>query len=240
MLRVDIISKAPPEIQQTILQHLSLLELCRCMRVSKSWNHASRNPTLWRHLEFIKRWPAPRSRPLPKGVLNDIISQRSQNLAQSLHFSGLFEFGISKSKLSSLLQGLPHLQMLSLHQIDPPMRGRYISRFLSDDHRFADFFQIICRDAPKGLRRLQLADFDWMDGCLHGAGAIPETINFATSLRELDLVDVEAPAIILHLMRSTQWPSLKKLHIVNTGRGTCQEVASLDLVCFLFQKGTVR
>ncbi|ROV98631.1 hypothetical protein VSDG_04241 [Cytospora chrysosperma] len=52
LLRKDFIVSLPSELQAMVLQYLSQAELCRCMRVTKLWNQACRNPVLWRDLEF--------------------------------------------------------------------------------------------------------------------------------------------------------------------------------------------
>ncbi|ROV92742.1 hypothetical protein VMCG_09031 [Cytospora schulzeri] len=99
LLRKDIIVSLPTELQTMVLRHLSQAELCRCMRVTKHWDHASRNPSLWKDLKFVKHWSAPKPRPLRPGVLNDIIINRASKLAKSLVIHGMEDFGIDDTKL---------------------------------------------------------------------------------------------------------------------------------------------
>lgn len=231
VLRVDIISRSPPEIQETILKQLTYRDLCRCMRVSKAWNYASRNAGLWRHLKFSKGLHTTRVRPFPKGVLNDIISRRSRNLAQSLWFSGIRDFDIDDTKLSSLLKGLPHLKSLILFDTAPLTTSRHRNKPTSlsgDDRRFSleNILQALCRDASNGLEFLLLGDFSCSGDRQGSIPVMSATVNFATSLRELKLFDLEHPGLVVHMMLSTQWPSLEKLNIYNSRK------LSVPLVCF--------
>lgn len=239
MLRVDIVRKSPPEIQEMILKHLSRRDLCRSMRVSKAWNRAALNASLWRHLEFIKLWSTNRIRPFPKGVLNDIISRRSRNLAQSLVISGLREFAIDETRLSSILKGLPHLQVLSLHDTAPNTLFQKHLVTNADAKQqclsFQSWFSMLCRDAAKDLKALHLEGFIAMGKqeireARHLMIRMPATINFAASLRELTLAALHDPDLVLCMMtRSTQWPRLEKLHISN-----CRHSGIIDLVCTPF------
>lgn len=186
------------------------------MRVSKTWNCASRNKSLWRHLEFVKRWPTSRIRPFSKGVLNDIISRRSGNQAQSLIISGLKDFAIDVTKLSSLLKGLPRLQSLSLHEVARSALGELKPTTLSleDQPSFLlNLFEFLCRDAPTGLKTLHLeyfphpGSFGTFERNTDGNG------NLAASLRELKLNDLRCPGPLLHMMEGMQWPNLEKLYV---------------------------
>lgn len=204
-----------------ILKELSYRDLCRSMRVSKAWNRATLNASLWRQLEFIKLWPGNhRIRPFPNGVLNDIICRRSRNLAQSLVIEGLREFAINATRLSSILKGLPNLQVLSLYQ-----NALFQTNILNgvdakqQSLSFQDWFSMLCRDAAKGLQALHLENFNLMGNRTMRIARnvmvdIPATVNFATSLRELTLVDLHDPDLVLcMLMGSAQLPKLEKLHI---------------------------
>lgn len=209
VIRVDIISKTPPEVQEAILQYLCPRDLCRCMRVSKAWKHATYTASLWRHLEFIKRGPSTRVRPLAKGVLTDIVSRRSRNLAQSLVISGWDNFSISADTLGRLLKALPQLKNLSLCDVAPHMVNSAIPRPVS----FAKYSDVICRDAPASLKslRIERVPFGARDDCKLGR-LMPSTVNFASSLRVLELVNLGFAETFLS---SVQWSSLETLRIAN-------------------------
>lgn len=221
MFKVDIIRNSPPEIQEKVLKLLSFKDLCRCMRVSRAWNYASRNAGLWRHLEFVKLWPTSRVRPFRKDVLNDIISRRSKNLAHSLTISGLRDFAIDETRLCSILRGLPHLECLTIHEVAPHMFGgrRQVADFAEETLDFRRVLHMLCRDAPKCLRTLHM---DYFEGSKNVPPSIdlPSTVSFAASLQELRLGNMRHIGLgyVIRTMRSTQWPNLEKLHLGSADR----------------------
>lgn len=220
VIRVDIISKSPPEIQGAILKYLSYRDLCRCMRVSKAWEYATFNASLWRHLEFIKLGPSPQIRPFPKGTLNDIISRRSRNLAQSLVISGLLNFAIGTGTLSSILKGLPHLQSLSLRDLAPHTAKPRISQAHESSYSFPSVVSVVCRDAHTSLKCLHIEKMYGRVPHINSyRNVMPSAINFASSLRELKLVNFEFPSALLSGAPSLHWPNLETLCIINARGG---------------------
>lgn len=221
VIRVDMITKSPPEIQEAILKYLSYRDLCRCMRVSKAWKYATLNASLWRHLEFIKLGASFRLRPFPKGTLNDIISRRSRNLAQSLVISGFMNFAIDAGTLSSVLKGLPHLQSLSLRDVPPHMAKTLVPQTHQKPYSFQSVASVVCRDAPTNLKYLHIEKVCCRAQSINLPHMVmPSAINFASSLKELKLINFEFPSeFLLNGAPSLHWPNLETLCIIKAHRG---------------------
>lgn len=226
MLRSDPIRRLPVEVQQMILQYLPFSDLCRALAVSKTWNRACRNASLWTHLEFVKYWTSTKRglqsrRPFRPGVLNDIISKRSQNLAKSLTINGTYDFGIKDTLLRSILRALPRLESLSLSGAER-VRSPFDYHSLFVDRASASFdrfMNVICEEAPAGLEVLRL-DFLVFEQHPPGEDAWPRKIGrFSESLVELTLTDLVDSGgfplryVIHSTLSSTSWPKLEKLTI---------------------------
>lgn len=194
-----------------VLQQLSLHDLCGAMSVSKAWNHACRNKGLWRHLQFVRRWHSMQARKFPPGVLNDIVSKRSQNLATSLTVNGLRDFSLDHTKLRSILKALPKLQVLSLCGFDTRTSLWRPDLCRTKTFPFKTTFEVVLTEAPASLEVLRLGAFH------HGepdmSDLVLPTIRFAKNLRELSFVNLSVPVLAINVLQAVAWPKLEKLTI---------------------------
>lgn len=234
-----------------ILKYLPFSDLCRALAVSRTWNRACRNASLWTHLEFVKYWSSTKRglqsrRPFRPGVLNDIISKRSQSLAKSLTINGTYDFGIKDTLLRSILRALPRLESLSLSGAER-IRSPFDYHSLLVDRASASFdrfMNVICEEAPAGLKVLRL-DFLIFEQHPPGEDAWPRKIGrFSESLVELTLTDLVDGGgfpirhVIHSTLSSTSWPKLEKLTIDT--QESLHDFAELPVVSFFrcsqFQK----
>lgn len=209
LLRKDIIVSLPAELQALVLQHLSQAELCRCMRVTKSWNQVSRNPSLWKDLRLVKNWSALTPRPLRPGVLNDIILNRAAKLVKNLVIRGMRDFGIDDTKLRSILRALPQLRTLELRGSDPALFSR------TSVPSYKNVLDVLFQDAPSSLRTLHVEDFfEESGGRGYDDWSIPPG-PLVQNLQELTFINLSDPLYFLGPDGTTPtvWPKLEKLMV---------------------------
>lgn len=228
LLRKDIIVSLPSELQAMVLQYLSQAELCRCMRVTKLWNQACRNPVLWRDLKFVKNWSKPTPRLLRSGVLNDIISNRASKLAKSLAIHGMGDFGIDDTKLSSILRALPQLHSLSL-------KGDELgSLSTTSTPACKSVLYVLLRAAPPKLKTLRIGAFyeDSNDRENHG-WEFPLESSLLQTLRELTIFDLPFPMDLVGYRQGTPpvWLKLEKLMVSRKHRGMARP--AIDFLHFV-------
>lgn len=230
-----------------VLEYLPYAHLCRALRVSKVWNQACRNPSLWMHLKFVRYWRSQGQRPFRPGVLNDIISKRAQNLARSLTITGMKEFAIDAAKLRSVLLALPRLESLSLSGSDRiQWQWRWVvAESLKDPFLcFSDTFRAICECAPRSLKVLRLDNFiyappqqsPWLETST--IDRISESL-VEMSLTNLGHIIPGAPVydVVCATLESTVWPKLEKL-ILKSGslpnHDSCLNINIVSFACYVF------
>lgn len=221
LLRRDIVGSVPAELQTMILEKLGNADLCRSMRVSKTWKRACLDPGVWRHLEFIRSFGAPR-RTLRQGVLNNIVSRRARGKAKSLTVWGVGDLGIDLTTLKATLQVLSRLESLSLKGVsgvdDETMRW--------EEAPLGETWSVMAFvEAPPCLKKLQIAGFYPADASVHWP--LPSTFPMAQSLEELCLSQVTSFSVAPKLLCSTVWPKLRKLTMLSLSRAGPMQV---DLV----------
>lgn len=188
-----------------ILGHLSNTQLCRSMRVSKAWNHACRNKSLWKDLRFMKYWSASKPRPFRRGVLNDIISNRASNLATSLTISGMGDFGVDAIKLGLILKALPKLEFLSLKSSGSGADAKAPT--------LKEALHALLQNAPPSLTSLHFGPFVESVG---SGWTFPPAAQLAQTLRELVIFEPYVPVALLGpsgLIASEVWPRLEKFSV---------------------------
>lgn len=193
-----------------VLEHLSQAELCRCMSVTKSWNRASRNPTLWRDLKIVRYWSSLTPRPLRPGVLNEIISNRASKLAKSLAIHGMGDFGIDDTKLSSILRALPQLQTLSLKCTNS---GSFSRTSIPECKRV---LYVLLQAAPPNLKTLHVGDFYEYNLNPERCGwEFPPETPLVQTLQELTISDLPFPMDLVgyHQIVPPIWLKLEKLMV---------------------------
>lgn len=220
MLRADPMQRFPIEIQQMVLENLPYTDLCRALGVSKAWSAACRNPRLWMHLEFVRCWRSRKPRPFRPGVLNDIISNRSQNLARSLTIAGMQEFAMDATQLGSILRALPRLESLSLSgstRIQWP-KGRLTPEVMDRLLSFSDIFTAICEAAPRSLKAIHLDTLAFVAPQKPTWLGTSAFSRIAWSLEEMSLTNLcqknygIQPCNVARLtLESIVWPKLEKL-----------------------------
>lgn len=226
-----------------VLEYLSYADLCRALRVSKAWNEACRNPGLWMHLEFVKRWRANKQRPFRPGVLNDIISNRAQNLVKSLTITGMKEFAVDATKLRSILRALPRLESLSLYGSNriPWSKRKFPADTQNDEFlSFSNTFNAICEDAPRGLKVLRLDTFAYTDPQQPHRLSTSTIDHISESLVEMTLANIgQIPSqkIQRDILGSRVWPKLEKLTVKSDASWLYLSFPDICLVsfpCFIF------
>lgn len=205
-----------------VLKHLPVTDLNKAMRVSKAWYLASRAPSLWKDLRFVKRWPTTRDRSFRPGVLNDIITNRSQGMAKTLTITDTDSFGIDDVKLRAVLRGLPKLEGLSLTgRSKVVVTVRWALAEGPSEHTCLNFnkiFKAICEEAPPGLKVLRLSCFLYRCGSGILWSPTPALARISPSLEELSLSHIDGLTgrsnLVEKVVESMYWPRLKKLVIL--------------------------
>lgn len=213
-----------------VLGYLPYADLCRAMRVSKAWNFACRNNGLWAHLEFVKHWPSLRERPFRRGVLNDIISKRSQNLAKSLTITSLTDFGIDAAKLRAILKALPQLESLSLSVCSKESAAnKGSSSSLSPDN----VLTAISEGAPSTLKILHIRNLYKPDNLSFLDSPIA---RLAGSLEELSLEELDNWPWLMYILGSKVWPKLERLTIKGSDKSglSCVPINIVSILCSPF------
>lgn len=201
---MDILGSVPPELQTMILGKLANSDLCRSMRVSKTWKRACLDPSLWRHLKFV----GTSRRNLRKGVFNNIISKRAQRKVKSLALWGVSRLNIDLSTFKATLKVLNQLESLSL-------KGILAAEDESVDWQAAPpsdtWSRTLFEEAPPSLKILHIGGLRpvYVPELRSATSSIP----LAQSLEELCLSHVTTVSIGLALLLSTVWPKLRKLTI---------------------------
>lgn len=221
---MDILGSVPAELQTMILGYLSNADLCRSMRVSKTWKTACLDPKLWRHLIFVRA----SGRKLRNGVFNTVISRRAQGKVKSLTLWGMSKLGIDLPIFKATLNALNQLESLSLRGV-----GRVHD--WTKDSRSAPpvdtWSMTLFEEAPPCLKTLEIAAFRPI--YTPGPSFTPPAIPMAQSLEELSLIHMTNESAIMSLLYSTVWPKLRKLTISPFpigGIGGMGEPIRIDLV----------
>lgn len=211
LLRRDIIGSLPVELRNMILGNLSNADLCRSMRVSKSWKGVCLDPTLWKHLTIVKNWSAAKPRPLRKRAFNNIITKRAQANIKSLTLWGVHDFGISLETFKATLKVLDRLEFLSLKGTDGVDGTDLDFPGAPPCHEWS---KSVFEGAPPCLKTLRLGGFRTMD--LPPDWPLPSRIPMAQSLEELSLGQLTGRSVTPRMLLSTVWPKLTKLRMVRT------------------------
>ncbi|KAJ0120076.1 hypothetical protein J7T55_000929 [Diaporthe amygdali] len=211
LLRRDIIGSLPVELRNIILGNLSNADLCRSMRVSKSWKGVCLDPTLWKHLTIVKNWSAAKPRPLRKRAFNNIITKRAQANVKSLTLWGVYDFGISLETFKATLKVLDRLEFLSLKGTDGVDGTDLDFPGAPPCHEWS---KSVFEGAPPCLKTLRLGGFRTMD--LPPDWPLPSRIPMAQSLEELSLGHLTGRSVTPRMLLSTVWPKLTKLKMVRT------------------------
>lgn len=192
---MDIITSLPAELRCMILGKLHYPDLCRAMSVSKDWKGACLDPTLWRHLKFVKHWSGVSCRPFRKHVFNDIICKRAQGGAKSLTVWDINDFGIRLPVLKAALRVLDRLEFLSL-------KGLRIDEG-------CPWTKVLFEEAAPSLKTLHV-DFK-----IHSLGKwpLPSAIPMAQSLEEFSVSSMVYLDFLTEMLCSTVWPMLRKLRV---------------------------
>lgn len=204
LLRMDILGSVPAELQTMILANLGSADLCRSMRVSKTWKTASLDPSLWRHLTFYKT----SSRKLRKGVFNKIITKRAQCKVKSLNLWGVDKLHIDLPTFKATLKALKQLESLSL-------KGSLVNEdqdvCLQAAPHSNSWVRTVSEEAPTCLKTLHIGGF----GPLYAPNlwATPWAIPMAQSLEELYISHVTPFSVYPVLLLPPAWPKLRKLAI---------------------------
>ena len=204
-LRRDIIGSVPAELQTMILGNLVKPDLCRSMRVSKTWKRACLDPSLWRHLKLVRSFGAPR-RPLRKGVLNNIVSTRAQGKAKSLTLWGVDSLGIDLTNLKATLKVLNQLESLSLKGVSGIEDDRVDWQAVPLGETWST---MVFMEAPPCLKTLHIAGFRPTNTPVNWP--LPSRLPMTQSLEELCLSHVTNFSVAPQLLCSTVWPKLRKL-----------------------------
>lgn len=202
LLRMDILSSLPAELRTMILGILDQSDLCRSMRVSKTWKRACLDPSLWRHLTFI----GPSRRNLRKGVFNNIISKRAQCKVKGLALWGVSKLNIDLPILKATLKALNQLEFLSLHGILLAEDGRMDWQAAPPSDTWS---RTLFEEAPPSLKILHIGGLRHV--YVPELGSATSAVPMAQSLEELCLRHVTTVSIGLGLLSSTAWPKLRKL-----------------------------
>lgn len=199
---MDILGSVPGELRNMILGSMSNSELCRIMRVSKTWKRACLDPSLWKHLKFV----GASRRNLRKGVFNKIISKRAQCKVKSLDLRDVSKLNIDLPTLKATLKALNQLESLSLKGITVPEGGNVDWQAAPPSDTWT---RTLFEEAPPSLKVLHIGGLRPVYvPQLHSATlAIP----MAQSLEELCLSHVTTVSIGPGLLSSTAWPKLRKL-----------------------------
>lgn len=223
LLRMDILGSVPAELRTMILGNLGSADLCRSMRVSKTWKTACLDPSLWRHLTFYKT----SGRNLRKGVFNKIITKRAQGKVKSLNLWGVDTLRIDLPTFKATLKVLKQLESLSL-------KGSLVPEDESVGWQAAPnsqpWYQALFLEAPRCLKILHIGGFrhsftSWL--------ATP-SIPMAQSLEELCVSHSTTFSIYPILVSPPAWPKLRKLVIAGI---SYKEPLEMDLVRFFNQLG---
>lgn len=216
---MDILGSMPAELQTMVLGNLGNPDLCRSMRVSKTWKRACLDPSLWRHLTFVRS----SSRNLRKGVFNKIISRRAQGKVKSLTLWGMSKLRIDLPIFKATLNSLKQLESLSLRGV-----GRMGEVDLEAAPPLDTWSKTLFQEAPPRLKTLDIGAFRPVNVSGSSWPAAP-TIPMAQSLEELRLSHMtnNSATILLLLLYSTVWPKLRKLTISSN---TLRDSLQIDLV----------
>jgi hypothetical protein len=198
---MDIVGSVPAELQIMILQYLGNPDLCRSMRVSKTWKKACLDPSLWKHLNFV--WAS--GRYLPKGVFNKVISKRAQGKVKRLTLWDVSKFRIDLPIFKATLKLLNQLESLSVRGI-----GRIEENQMDwqDAPPIDTWASVLFKEAPPCLKTLHIGGFRPIN--VHHTWPTP-SIPIAQSLEELRLSHMTHGSPITRLLYSTVWPKLRKL-----------------------------
>lgn len=220
LLRMDILGSLPAELQDIILGSLRVSDLCRVMRVSKTWKRACLDPALWENLTFVRA----SGRSLRKGVFNKVISKRAQGKVKSLDLWGVTKLGIDLPTFKATLKVLNRLESLSLRGVIGPEDEKLDWSAAPPSDTWS---RTVFEEAPPCLKNLHIGGlrpvFDL--GPLSAAPAFP----MAQSLEELRLNHMTTISTALGLLCSTVWPRLRKLTISTKSQ---REPLETDLVSF--------
>lgn len=220
LLRMDILGSLPAELQTMILGGLSIPDLCRMMRVSKTWKRACLDPALWKHLTFFKA----SGRSLRKGVFNNIISKRAQGKVKSLNLWGVVKLGIDLPTFEATLKVLNRLESLSLRGLIGPEDEKLdlLAAPPSDT-----WFRTVFEEAPPCLKTLHIGGF--RPELAFDPQSVASAFPMAQSLEELRLDHMTTESTALSCLYWTRWPKLRKLTISTKSQ---KEPLDIDLVSF--------
>lgn len=199
------------------------------MRVSRAWNYACRNRGLWADLKFVKCWRDIDAHPFRPGVLNDIISKRSQNLATSLTITSMTDFNLDDRQLNTILRALPQLNRLSIQvcsERDIVYSIRY-SSLANPDRLLA----AINEGASSTLEVLQLRNLHKPEDLTNSGSLFSRVSEY---LKELSLVDLTGSPMFTKILGTTEWPKLEKLTITGA-QIPVRSYPDIDIVSFLYQ-----
>lgn len=218
---MDILGSVPAELQTMILGYLGNADLCRSMRVSKTWKTACLDPRLWRHLTFVRA----SGRKLRNGVFNTVISKRAQGKVNSLTLWGMNKLGIDLPIFKATLNALKQLESLSLRGVGRIHDWRKDSRAAPPVDTWS---MTLFEEAPPCLKTLEIAAF--CPVYTPGHSFTPPVIPMAQSLEELSLSHMTTGSAIMSLLCSTVWPKLRKLTISPFPMGVMGDPMKIDLV----------
>lgn len=228
LLRMDILGSLPAELRTMILGNLGSADLCRSMRVSKTWKTACLDPSLWRHLTFYKT----SSRNLRKGVFNKIITKRAQGKVKSLNLWGVDKLRIDLPTFKATLKVLKQLDSLSLKGSLVPEDESVGWQAAPPSHTW---YEALFQEAPRCLKTLHIGGFRHVYVSEHWAAT--SSIPMAQSLEELCVSRATTFSIYPVLLSSPAWPKLRKLAIAGI---SYSEPLEMDLVRFFTQLGCAK
>lgn len=215
LLRMDILASVPAELQTMILEILGNSDLCRSMRVSKTWKTACLDPFLWRHLTFA----GTSRRNLRKGVFNNIITKRAQCKVKSLALSGVLKLNIDLPILKATLKVLNQLESLSVHGSMLHEEGCLAGQGLPPSDTW---YKTLFEEAPPSLKALHIAGLLPVD--VPGLRSATSAIPMAQTLEKLCLDHITTASVGLTLFSSTSWPKLRSLSMAAYSRGRPLEI----------------
>lgn len=200
---MDIVGSLPAELQHMILGYLGNPDLCRSMRVSKTWKRVCLDPSLWRHLTFVRST----GRPLNKRVFNKIISIRAQGKVKRLTLCGLSKLRIDLPIFKATLKLLKQLESLSLRGVSELGLETGLGHEATPSSD--EWSMTLFTNAPRGLKTLHFGNFRPVN--VNNLWQAPSAIPMAQSLEELHLSELYSGSAVMKLLLSTVWPRLRKL-----------------------------
>ncbi|RDA82655.1 hypothetical protein CP532_0123 [Ophiocordyceps camponoti-leonardi (nom. inval.)] len=184
----------PLELIYLIFENLSPVDLTKCLRVSKAWNHVltrGQGQSLWRQLDFLE----PPPRPLSVKAMKTLVG-RSGNTVRSIVIKDATTFKLNQEKLGALVRHAKTLEHLEInHSTDaifpfPDQPGSYKKlRSLVMDLNHEGVFVSI-----EGLRPVQFV-----------------SVVAANSLEHLDLIRI--PSECGFHRKLPDFPRLKTLRL---------------------------